>query len=42
VLAHTHKGQGVSFIEDLACWHHRVPTEDELAAALEELSGDAL
>jgi transketolase len=42
VIAHTRKGQGVSFIEDLACWHHRVPTEDELAAALEELNGDAL
>lgn len=37
VIAHTHKGQGVSFIKDLACWHHRVPTDQELAAALEEL-----
>lgn len=37
VIAHTHKGQGVSFIKDLACWHHRVPTDEELAAALEEL-----
>jgi transketolase len=38
VLAHTHKGQGVSFIRDKASWHHRVPTDEELEAALEELS----
>lgn len=37
VIAHTHKGQGVSFIKDRACWHHRVPTSEELAVALEEL-----
>jgi len=39
VIAHTHKGQGVSFIKDRAGWHHRVPTEEELSAALEELRG---
>jgi transketolase len=39
VIAHTHKGQGVSFIKDRAGWHHRVPTEEELAVALEELKG---
>lgn len=37
VLAHTRKGRGVSFMEDRAEWHHRVPTDDELAAALLEL-----
>jgi transketolase len=37
VIAHTHKGQGVSFIKDRAGWHHRVPTDEELAVALEEL-----
>ena len=31
--------QGVSFIEDRAGWHHRVPTEEELDAALDELRG---
>ena len=41
VLAYTTKGEGVSFIEDRAGWHHRVPTEDELDAALEELRGAA-
>jgi transketolase len=39
VIAHTHKGQGVSFMRDRASWHHHVPTDDELAAALEELGG---
>ena len=39
VIAHTVKGEGVSFIEDRAAWHHRVPTEEELGAALEELRG---
>lgn len=37
VLARTCKGRGVSFIEDRAAWHHRVPTEEELTAALAEL-----
>jgi transketolase len=37
VIANTTKGAGVSFIEDRAAWHHRVPTEDELETALEEL-----
>jgi transketolase len=38
VIAHTHKGKGVSFIEDQVGWHHRVPTAEELNAALQELS----
>jgi len=38
VIAHTHKGRGVSFMEDRVEWHHRVPTAQELATALEELS----
>lgn len=37
VIAHTHKGRGVSFMEDRVEWHHRVPTTEELAAALAEL-----
>ena len=37
IIARTHKGQGVSFVRDLAGWHHRVPTEAELAQALIEL-----
>lgn len=37
VIARTCKGRGVSFIEDSIGWHHRVPTDAELTAALEEL-----
>jgi len=37
VIAHTHKGRGVSFMEDRAEWHHRVPSDDELRRALREL-----
>ncbi|MBE7500293.1 MAG: transketolase [Verrucomicrobiales bacterium] len=38
VLANTVKGKGVSFMENLASWHHRVPSEAELTAALTELA----
>jgi len=38
VIAHTHKGQGVSFMLDRAEWHHKVPSDAELAAALQELN----
>jgi transketolase len=41
LIAHTHKGCGVSFMCDNADWHHRVPTRDELATALGELETDA-
>jgi len=37
VLAHTTKGKGVSFMEDNVIWHHRVPTDEEYALALQEL-----
>jgi transketolase len=37
VIAHTCKGRGVSFLEDSIDWHHRVPTDAELTAAIEEL-----
>jgi len=39
VIARTRKGRGVSFIEDRAEWHHRIPTDAELEAALAELDG---
>jgi transketolase len=39
VVARTHKGRGVSFMEDDVAWHHRIPTADEVAAALEDLGG---
>ena len=37
IIAHTHKGQGVSFMRDRAEWHHKVPTEEQARAAIEEL-----
>jgi transketolase len=38
VLAHTHKGYGVSFMQDRIEWHHRVPTSEELTLAFQELA----
>jgi transketolase len=37
VIANTTKGKGVSFMENVAKWHHGVPSETELAQALAEL-----
>ena len=37
VIARTTKGRGVSFMENQAGWHHRVPTEEEYRLAMEEL-----
>jgi len=37
LIAHTHKGHGVSFISDQVAWHHHVPTADEYARARAEL-----
>tara|TARA_A100001388_G_scaffold274576_1_gene258431 strand:+ start:1914 stop:2720 length:807 start_codon:yes stop_codon:yes gene_type:complete len=38
IIAHTIKGKGVSFMEDNNNWHYRIPNEDELKMALDELS----
>ena len=37
VIANTVKGKGVSFMENVARWHHGVPSEAELKQALAEL-----
>lgn len=37
VIANTVKGKGVSFMENVAKWHHGVPNEAELKQALAEL-----
>lgn len=37
VIAHTIKGKGISFAENQASWHHKVPTADEFKRAMEEL-----
>lgn len=38
VIARTHKGRGVSFMENQVGWHHRVPTDGEVDLALAELT----
>jgi transketolase len=38
VIARTIKGKGVSFIENRAEWHHKVPNADQLDKAIEELN----
>lgn len=37
IILKTVKGAGVSFMEDKALWHYRVPSDDDLRNALEEL-----
>jgi len=37
VIAHTHKGNPVSFMRDRVEWHHKVPSAEQVQAALEEL-----
>ena len=41
VIANTTKGKGVSFMENVAKWHHGVPNEAELKQALSELDAAA-
>jgi transketolase len=41
VLARTIKGKGVSFMENRAEWHHGIPDDRQLAAALRELEGES-
>ncbi|WBU37917.1 transketolase [Homoserinibacter sp. YIM 151385] len=38
IVANTVKGKGVSFIEDRVEWHHKVPSAEQVATALEELA----
>jgi transketolase len=37
LIAHTVKGKGVSFMEDRANWHHKVPTNEQVEQAYAEL-----
>jgi transketolase len=37
VIANTVKGKGVSFMENIAKWHHGVPNDAEYAQAMKEL-----
>lgn len=40
ILAKTHKGRGVSFMEDEAGWHGKAPNEEEARQAVKELGGE--
>ena len=41
VVAHTNKGQGISFMSDNVAWHHKVPSAEQYAIALAELEAQA-
>lgn len=41
IIAHTVKGKGVTFMEDLLLWHYRSPDASELARAVSELDGSS-
>ncbi len=38
IIAHTVKGKGISFMEDRAGWHHKVPAKEQVEQAFEELN----
>ena len=38
IIAKTYKGRGVSFMENLVDWHHKVPNAEQLEIALKELA----
>ncbi len=38
ILANTIKGKGISLAENVASWHHHVPTKEEYDLAMTELS----
>lgn len=38
IIAHTTKGKGVSFMENVPCWHDKYPDDQEYKKALTELS----
>ncbi len=44
IIAKTHKGKGVSFMEDQAGWHGKAPNDEEYKVAMAELekAGEAL
>ena len=38
IVAHTNKGQGISFMQDKVEWHHKVPNAEQYRTAVAELS----
>lgn len=41
VIAHTHKGHPISYMSNNVAWHHKVPSQDQLHQALDELENTA-
>ena len=37
IVAHTNKGNGISFMSDNVAWHHKVPSADQYRQAMAEL-----
>ena len=37
ILMHTHKGKGVSFLEDSVAWHGAAPNDEQYEKAMSEL-----
>ena len=37
ILMHTHKGKGVSFMEDSVAWHGSAPNDEQYEKAMSEL-----
>lgn len=37
IVAHTNKGQGISFMSDNVSWHHRVPNKEQYLKGMAEL-----
>jgi transketolase len=42
IIAHTTKGKGISFMEDVPIWHYRLPNAEEMKTACAELCLDEL
>ena len=42
VIAHTIKGKGISFMENVSIWHYRLPNADEMKIACAQLGIDEL
>ncbi len=41
VIAHTNKGQGISYMTDNVAWHHKVPDAEQLELGMAELEAAA-
>lgn len=42
IIAHTTKGRGVSFMEDVVAWHGMAPNDEQFKVALKEVKGGLL